>query len=121
MPREEKLFVGINKDLEEKIVSVPDTDPKPWDGKDELKYIGKKIPRVDGIYKTTGRAKYTYDIQVPGMVFGKINPFQVLSDVSYQVIIRVTLVLMAALLIIGGYGVVFLHRVAGRSIGVARE
>jgi len=48
-----------------------------------------------------------------GMVFGKINPFQVLSDVSYQVIIRVTLVLLAALLIIGGYGVVFLHRVAG--------
>ena len=48
-----------------------------------------------------------------GMVFGKINPFQVLSEVSYQVIIRVTLVLFAALLIIGGYGVVFLHRVAG--------
>lgn len=48
-----------------------------------------------------------------GLAFGKINPFQVLSDVSYQVIIRVTLVLFAALLIIGGYGVVFLHRVAG--------
>ena len=72
MPREEKLFVGINKDLEEKTVSVSDADPKPWDGKDELKYIGKKIPRIDGVFKTTGRAKYTYDIQVPGMLFGKI-------------------------------------------------
>ena len=48
-----------------------------------------------------------------GLYYGKINPFQVLSEVSYQVIIRVSLVLMAALLIIGGYGVVFLHRVAG--------
>lgn len=48
-----------------------------------------------------------------GMYYGKINPFQILSDVSYQVIIRVTLVLLAALVIIGVYGIVFLHRVAG--------
>jgi xanthine dehydrogenase YagR molybdenum-binding subunit len=72
MPREEKLFVGINKDLKEITVPIPDADPKPWDGKDDLKYIGKKIPRIDGTYKTTGRAKYTYDIKVQGMIYGKI-------------------------------------------------
>jgi len=72
MLREEKLYVGINKDLKEITVPIPDADPKPWDGKDELKYIGKKIPRIDGIYKTTGRAKYTFDIKVPGMIYGKI-------------------------------------------------
>jgi len=72
MPREEKLFVGINKDLKEITVPIPDADPKPWDGKDELKYIGKKISRIDGTYKTTGRAKYTYDIKIPGMIYGKI-------------------------------------------------
>jgi len=72
MPREEKLYVGINKDLKEITVSIPDADPKPWDGKDELKYIGKKIPRIDGTYKTTGRAKYTFDVKVPGMIYGKI-------------------------------------------------
>ena len=72
MPRKEKLFVGINKDLEEITVPIPDADPKPWDGKDELKYIGKKVPRIDGTYKTTGRAKYTFDIKVPGMIYGKI-------------------------------------------------
>ncbi len=48
-----------------------------------------------------------------GFAFGKINPIEVLSDVSYQLIIRVTLVLIATLLIVGAYGVVFLHRVAG--------
>ena len=49
-----------------------------------------------------------------GFYYGSVsNTFQVLQDVSYQVIIRVTLVLMASLLIIGAYGVVFLHRVAG--------
>jgi xanthine dehydrogenase YagR molybdenum-binding subunit len=72
MPRDEKLYVGINKDLKEITVTIPDADPKPWDGKDDLKHIGKKVTRIDGIYKTTGRAKYTYDIKVPGMIYGKI-------------------------------------------------
>jgi signal transduction histidine kinase len=47
------------------------------------------------------------------LYFGKVNPFEVLSDVSYSIIIRVTLVLILTLIIIGVYGVVFLHRVAG--------
>lgn len=45
--------------------------------------------------------------------FGKINPVEILSDVSYKIIIRVTLVLILTLVTIGAYGVVFLHRVAG--------
>jgi predicted PurR-regulated permease PerM len=47
------------------------------------------------------------------LYFGKVNPFEVLSDVSYTIIIRVTLVLILTLIIIGAYGVMFLHRVAG--------
>jgi len=45
--------------------------------------------------------------------FGKVNPTEILYDVSYSIIIRVTLVLILTLIIIGAYGVVFLHRVAG--------
>lgn len=45
--------------------------------------------------------------------FGKINPAEILYGVSYSIIIRVTLVLILTLIIIGAYGVVFLHRVAG--------
>lgn len=48
-----------------------------------------------------------------GFHFGKINPYQILSEVSYQIIIRVTLILFATLIVIGWYGVIFLHRVAG--------
>ena len=48
-----------------------------------------------------------------GFYFGKVNPFEILSDVSYKIIIRVTLVLILTLMTIGAYGVVFLHRVAG--------
>jgi len=45
--------------------------------------------------------------------FGKVNPFEILSDVSYAIIIRVTMVLILTLVTIGAYGVIFLHRVAG--------
>ena len=48
-----------------------------------------------------------------GFYFGKVNPFEILSDVSYQIIIRVTLVLVLTLFTIAAYGVIFLHRVAG--------
>ena len=37
-----------------------------------LKYIGKPIPRVDGYEKVTGRALYTPDIDLPGMLHGKM-------------------------------------------------
>ena len=72
MSRKEKLYIGIENDLKEMTVEVPDSDPKPWDGKDKLKYIGNYVPRIDGAYKTSGRAKYTFDIQLPGMLHGKI-------------------------------------------------
>ncbi|MFC1872709.1 xanthine dehydrogenase family protein molybdopterin-binding subunit [Chloroflexota bacterium] len=34
--------------------------------------IGKNIPRVDGVAKATGRALYTDDIKMPGMLVGKL-------------------------------------------------
>ncbi len=36
------------------------------------KYIGKSIPRVDGVGKVTGEAKYVGDLYLPGMLYGKI-------------------------------------------------
>lgn len=34
--------------------------------------IGKRVPRVDGPIKVTGEAKFTVDIQIPGMLCAKI-------------------------------------------------
>ncbi len=34
--------------------------------------IGKRIPRIDSPEKATGSAKYTADIRLPGMLYGKI-------------------------------------------------
>ena len=40
--------------------------------KRELKYVGRSVPRVDGIEKVTGQAKFLGDLVVPGMLHGKI-------------------------------------------------
>ena len=34
--------------------------------------VGKRFPRVDGIVKATGEAKYAADLSLPGMLWGKI-------------------------------------------------
>src|SRR5437773_10854771 len=35
-------------------------------------YVGHSVPRVDGVDKVTGKAKFVGDITVPGMLYGKI-------------------------------------------------
>ena len=42
----------------------------PWPEKPRL--IGTRISRIDGPQKVTGRAKYSYDINRPGMIYGRI-------------------------------------------------
>ena len=34
--------------------------------------IGKRVPPIDGKSKATGEAKFTVDIQLPGMLYGRI-------------------------------------------------
>lgn len=48
-----------------------------------------------------------------GFHFGKINPYEVLSEVRYQLILKISSILFATLIIIAFFGVFFLHRVAG--------
>jgi CO/xanthine dehydrogenase Mo-binding subunit len=40
--------------------------------KQQLKYVGRSVPRVDGVEKVTGAAKFLGDLVVPGMLHGKI-------------------------------------------------
>ncbi|HUO09376.1 MAG TPA: xanthine dehydrogenase family protein molybdopterin-binding subunit [Phycisphaerae bacterium] len=48
---------------------VPDSGLS-WGPKDKHKFINQRVPRPDAPAKTTGTAKYTYDISVPGMLHG---------------------------------------------------
>ena len=41
-------------------------------GDKELKWVGTRPPRPDGVDKVTGRAKFGADFYVPGMLIGKV-------------------------------------------------
>jgi len=43
-----------------------------WGKIDELSVVSHRIPRVEGAEKVKGRAKFTYDINLPGMLYGAI-------------------------------------------------
>src|SRR5262247_1615713 len=43
-----------------------------WPEEGKRTHIGKRISRIDGPDKVSGRAKYTFDINRPGMLFGKV-------------------------------------------------
>jgi xanthine dehydrogenase YagR molybdenum-binding subunit len=47
-------------------------DLKPWDLDSKLRVVKGRQPRLEGKYKVTGRAKYTFDISMPGMLWGKM-------------------------------------------------
>jgi xanthine dehydrogenase YagR molybdenum-binding subunit len=43
-----------------------------WPGASERHLIGKRISRLDGPWKSSGRIKYSYDINRPNMLYAKI-------------------------------------------------
>jgi xanthine dehydrogenase YagR molybdenum-binding subunit len=43
-----------------------------WPAAGERQIIGKRISRLDGPVKSSGEAKYTYDIALPGLLYGKM-------------------------------------------------
>ena len=43
-----------------------------WPPPSERHLIGTRVKRIDGPAKTSGRARYSFDINRPGMLFGKI-------------------------------------------------
>ncbi|HEY6445679.1 MAG TPA: xanthine dehydrogenase family protein molybdopterin-binding subunit [Acidobacteriaceae bacterium] len=50
---------------------VPATEPPVWPINQDLTYVGKSHERYDGLAKATGRARYTADVQLPGMLYAK--------------------------------------------------
>jgi xanthine dehydrogenase YagR molybdenum-binding subunit len=49
-----------------------DTTKYNWPAADQRTWIGKRVSRVDGPDKVSGRAKYTYDVHRPGMLYGAV-------------------------------------------------
>jgi xanthine dehydrogenase YagR molybdenum-binding subunit len=44
----------------------------PYKWPEKRKIIGTKVPRIDGALKVSGKAKYSFDRNLPGLLYGKI-------------------------------------------------
>jgi xanthine dehydrogenase YagR molybdenum-binding subunit len=70
--RKVKLRLGFQGHYKEVEVSLPESEPTPWDIDADLLVVGKGVPRVEAPDKVSGRARYTFDLQMPGMLHGAI-------------------------------------------------
>ena len=48
------------------------SEPPPMPANADLKYIGKPVERYDGPAKAMGKGRYTADINLPGMLYGRM-------------------------------------------------
>jgi len=71
-----KRFVTTKVEIEgreeTKVVELPSRNPDPWGDDADLHVVGQRIPRMDATEKLTGRARYTADVQLPGMLHAAI-------------------------------------------------
>jgi len=58
--------------LHEELIVVEGEGLSPWPEGITLAYVGQRVPRLDGAERVSGRAVYTADVQLPGMLWGKI-------------------------------------------------
>jgi xanthine dehydrogenase YagR molybdenum-binding subunit len=68
----EKIRVGFDGDFQVKEIAVEAGDPAPWDPAQKFSVLGTRVPRLDGKPKATGEARYSMDVRLPGMLYGRI-------------------------------------------------
>jgi len=68
----EKIRVGFEGDFQFKEIEIAAGDPAPWDPSQKFSIVGTRQPRLDGKAKATGEAKYSADVRLPGMLYGRI-------------------------------------------------
>lgn len=66
-----KTIVEVEDVYHEVVVEVPAQEPAAWGRDAELAVVGKPQPRVEAAEIVSGRAKYTHDINLPGMLYAK--------------------------------------------------
>ena len=59
-------------EVSETKVVLEGEEPPVWGPDARLHVVGRPTPRVDGRERVTGRAEYTYDVLLPGMLAGRI-------------------------------------------------
>jgi xanthine dehydrogenase YagR molybdenum-binding subunit len=73
MPRFVRSEVEMEGRFEEVWTLVDeDDDLEPWPEEPELELVGRPAPRIDGLARATGRARYTVDVVLPGMLHAAV-------------------------------------------------
>ena len=67
-----KTQVEIEGKWHEQESLVETDDLVRWDADADLTVVGRPMPRVDGLERVSGAAEYTFDVQLPGMLYGAI-------------------------------------------------
>jgi len=70
-------FVRTQKEMEgryEDVWALVDEadDVRSWTADDELTIVGKPAPRLDGMVRAAGRARYTVDVELAGMLHAAV-------------------------------------------------
>ncbi|MBC8073162.1 MAG: hypothetical protein IAG13_32870, partial [Deltaproteobacteria bacterium] len=82
------LTLGFADRLTEVEIDVPEGEPRPWDATTKLAQVGKPTPRRDGHLKVSGKAIYTFDVDLPGMLHAVVLrcplPCAKLSKISLE-------------------------------------
>ena len=72
-----KRFVTTKVEIEgreeTKTVELPSRNPAPWQDDAELHVVGQRVPRADAREMVTGEARYTADMQLPGMLHAALR------------------------------------------------
>jgi xanthine dehydrogenase YagR molybdenum-binding subunit len=68
-----KIKVTINEGGFEREVEIEAPEGTgSWPKPDQMHVLGKRTTRLEAPDKVTGRARYTYDVNLPGLLYGKI-------------------------------------------------
>jgi xanthine dehydrogenase YagR molybdenum-binding subunit len=71
MPTIKRTKVEFEGRIEEREAIVEEERVERWTADAELHVVGQRTARVDGVARVTGRATYTQDVQLPGMLIGR--------------------------------------------------
>jgi xanthine dehydrogenase YagR molybdenum-binding subunit len=82
----QELLYGIVGDRVQKVTRhVPADEPPPLAENATLKVVGTPVSRLDAIQKVTGAARYTFDVQLPGMLYAR----RVVSSVAHARVVAI--------------------------------
>jgi xanthine dehydrogenase YagR molybdenum-binding subunit len=114
--RVQKHPAGIGPgDLREVERTVPADEAPPLAANAQLSWIGKSVPRINGRAKVTGAARFTVDVKLAGMLYGRL----LRSPHAHARLVRLDL--SAAVKHAGVRAVLPINETAGRAVEAPAE